>query len=235
MFTIKTEVFGIFLLCCCSSEGSIVLMNRTSVALPKETVQWQIEVEIPANTSASVQCYVNKHQVWISPVIKQSHAPRKVRLVANVTMNSSLDSGEFYFNYMNEVVYGVVLVQDGFFLPEMGVRSFVIPLLAFSVLLMLFSITGSVYIFKLYKEHLPAKVEEDGVKKRKTKNNKAVQEETGTSDSVYTALDSRQVSVYDVLNVDEDRSESRDSQREANASTMEEGIFESVYENLATL
>lgn len=88
-------------------------MNRTSVALAEETIFWKIVVNVPANTSHTVRCYMNKQEVWKSENIGHHyHGTKTTTFLANVTMNDwNLNSEDFYFQYMDEKVYGVVLVR----------------------------------------------------------------------------------------------------------------------------
>ncbi|GAA6087899.1 uncharacterized protein si:ch211-243a20.4 [Tachysurus ichikawai] len=233
MPTTQFGVLWIFLLCCChKSEAKLVLKHRTSMALAGERVSNMLEVTIPANSTGHlIKCFYKSHQVWEHPTVYTSSVfPQKIDLPVNITMHNSSCSGEYYFEYMNEKVYWVVRVQD------MGYQLHsVIPMLAvISVLLLLLSIIGSVYICMWYKNHFPSEGDEDDVKAKGGKRN-TVATEGATSDSVYTALENRTVSVYEVLNVDEVTRASakcQTSKKKAKPSPVEEGIFESVYENL---
>ncbi|MCJ8747994.1 hypothetical protein PDJAM_G00159860 [Pangasius djambal] len=236
MFTTQFGVFLIFLLCCCNkSEAKLSLKSRTSVALAGKTVIHQLEVTIPPNgTQGYVMCYRNSHEVWRHQ-IEQNNSPNPVtkHLSPNITMHNSSCSGEYYFMYMNERLYWVVLVRDVGYLPD--TESFVIPFLVVIIILLLLSVAGSVYIFMWYKNQSLSEGDGDQVKAKSRKRNAVETVEGATSDSVYTALEHRTVSVYDVLNVDEARksnTESQTSKTKARPSPVEEGIFESVYENL---
>ncbi|KAB5523495.1 hypothetical protein PHYPO_G00153210 [Pangasianodon hypophthalmus] len=236
MLTTPFGVFWIFLLCCCSkSEAKLSLKSRTSVALAGKTVIHQLKVTIPPNgTKDYIICYQNMHRVW-QKEIEQNPSPNSkiIELSPNITMHNSSSSGEYYFSYKSEKLYWVVLVRDVGYLPD--TESFIIPLLVVIILLLLLSIAGSVYIFKWYKNQSLSEGDGDKVKAKNRTRNAVATVEGATSDSVYTALDHRTVSVYDVLNVDEARkakTESQTSNKKAKPSPVEEGIFESVYENL---
>ncbi|KAK2818045.1 hypothetical protein Q7C36_021978 [Tachysurus vachellii] len=236
MPTTQFGVLWILLLCCChKSEAKLVLKHRTRLALAGESVTNMIEVTIPANSTGHlIKCFHKSHQVWEHPTdYKASVFPQKKDLSVNITMHNSSCSGEYYFEYMNEKVYWIVRVQDMGYQPH--TKILVIPMLAvISVLLLLLSIIGSVYICMWYKNHFPSEGDEDNMKAKEKKRN-TVATEGATSDSVYTALENRTASVYEVLNVEEATrasAKSQTSKKKAKPSPVEEGVFESVYENL---
>ncbi|XP_017312679.1 uncharacterized protein si:ch211-243a20.4 isoform X1 [Ictalurus punctatus] len=233
MFTTQVGVFWIILLCFCyKSEAEFSLENRTCVALAGRSVIHQLKVTIPANsTGSTIRCYQNSQKVW-EQLIHRSSTPKTIPLTANITMHNSSSSGEYYFQYMDKKLYWVVLVREEGYLPDM--ETSVIPLLVVLIVLLLFSVAGSVCIFKLYKNHSQSEGEGDKGKTKKRKRN-TVATEGATSDSVYMDLEHKTVSVYDVLNVEDKRREIIESQtsvKKAKPSPVEEGIFESVYENL---
>ncbi|KAI4871977.1 hypothetical protein NFI96_034498 [Prochilodus magdalenae] len=162
--------------------------------------------------------------------------PKKQQLWANITMHNSSSSGEYCFHYLKEKCYLVVLVRDvGYIRPDEHLESDVIPLLLVTTILLLFSIAGSVYVFKWHKDHPESEEAGDGGNIRNRENNVTTTAQSPNSESVYTALEPRPVSIYDVLNVDQVRrqsTEKRTSKEMVEASKAEEGIFESVYENL---
>ncbi|KAI5618400.1 hypothetical protein C0J50_21988 [Silurus asotus] len=208
--------------------------NRTNVALAGKPVILQLEVTIPVNGSKSrIKCYHDGHQVW-EHVTNQNTSPNPIKksLSANISMANRSCSGEYYFEYMDEKHYWVVLVRDVGYLQETG-SSFT-PLLVVFIVLLLSSLTGSIFILKWYKAHSPSEGKEDHEKVKKGKRNTVTTEEGATSDSVYTELEKRTVSVYDVLKVDEVRkasTKSESSKKKAKSAPVEEGILESVYEN----
>ncbi|KAF4075206.1 hypothetical protein AMELA_G00231970 [Ameiurus melas] len=233
MFTTQVGVFWIILLCCYNkSEAEFSLQNRTCVALAGRSVIHQLKVSIPANsTKSKIMCYQNSHKVW-ERSIPFSPTPKTLPLTANITMYNSSSSGEYYFQYGDKKLYWVVLVREEGYLPDM--ETSVIPLLVVLIVLLLSSVTGSVCIFKLYKNHSQSEGEGDKGKAKQRKRN-TVATEGATSDSVYMDLEHKTVSVYDVLNIEEERREIIESQtsvKKAKPSAVEEGIFESVYENL---
>ncbi|XP_027011742.1 uncharacterized protein si:ch211-243a20.4 [Tachysurus fulvidraco] len=235
MPTTQFGVLWILLLCCChKSEAKLVLKHRTSMALAGETVTNMLEVTIQANsTGHPIKCFHKGHKVWEHPTdYKASVSPQQKDLPVNITMHNSSCSGEYHFEYMNEKVYWFVRVRDMGYQPHPKI--FVPMLAVFNVLLLLLSIIGSVYICMWYKNHFPSEGDEHNVKVKEKKKNTVATEGT-TSDSLYTALENRTASVYEVLNVDEATGASakcQTSKKTAKPSPVEEGVFESVYENL---
>lgn len=100
-------------LCVLSLSAKLSLKNRTTVALAGKTVKHHLEVTIPANsTNSKIMCYRNNHHVWedlIDP--NPSLTAKKISLSPNISMHDSLCSGEYYFMYMDEKLYWVVLVR----------------------------------------------------------------------------------------------------------------------------
>ncbi|XP_060754272.1 uncharacterized protein si:ch211-243a20.4 [Neoarius graeffei] len=156
MFITQFGVFWIVLLYCCKkSEAKLSLKNRITVALAGKTVTNQLEVTIPANSSNSnITCYQNSYKVpvWRHPIDqKPSTSATTISLSPNISMHTSSCSGEYYFQYKDERLYWVVLVRDEYYvgMPHMDMVS--ILLLVVLTVLLLLNITGSVYIFKMYK------------------------------------------------------------------------------------
>ncbi|KAL6481664.1 hypothetical protein MHYP_G00097440 [Metynnis hypsauchen] len=239
MFAVQLGIYCIFLLCCSNksqANGLLVVNNRTSVALANETLHFHIRVTVPANSSRTkVSCSRNGHEIWKEYLHNEQSVNKDEQLWANITMNNSSSSGEYVFQYQKENVYWVALVRDvGYIEPDESLEADVIALVVVTTILLIFSIVGSIYIFKWQKDHPKSEKGGDGVKVRNRQSNVGVTAQGLNSESVYTALEPRPVSIYDVLNVDQVRREStkRTSEETAKTSQVEEGIFESVYENL---
>ncbi|KAL7852526.1 hypothetical protein SRHO_G00183110 [Serrasalmus rhombeus] len=239
MFAVHLGIYCIFLLCCSNKSQAndlLVVNNRTSVALANETLHFHIKVTVPANSSRTkVSCSRNGHEVWKEYVHNAQSNIKVEQLWANITINNSSSSGEYIFQYQKKNVYCVALVRDvGYIEPNESLEADVIALLVVTTILLIFSIVGSIYLFKWQKDHPKSEKGGDGVKVKNRQSNVGVTAQGLNSESVYTALEPRPVSIYDVLNVDQVRREStkRTSEETAKTSQVEEGIFESVYENL---
>ncbi|KAF5909243.1 NFAT activation molecule 1-like, partial [Clarias magur] len=191
---------------------NLILKSRTSVALAGEKLVHHLEVTIPANSSkTNILCYQNSNEIWKHAVDENTFShPLTIILSTNITMNDSSCSGEYYFKFQSEKVYWVVLVRDMGYQPDTEILIILLPVVI--IILLSLSITGSVYIFKWYKNHPPSEGDGNEAKTEKRKRNTVATEEGAVSDSVYTALGQTTVSVYDVLNVDEERRASTDSQ-----------------------
>ncbi|XP_026870643.2 uncharacterized protein si:ch211-243a20.4 [Electrophorus electricus] len=236
MFSSWSGVF-FFLLCFCNKTqviGSISVENKTSVALAGETLHYSILFNVPANKSSNVRCFRDRDKVGNWSV--KSNITKRVKLWVNITMLNSSDSGEYCFHYGDQVNCSVVLVRNvGYLEPYKVLESDVISLLVLNTLLLLFSVFGSVYVFKWHKDYPPSEKGGEGTKQRKRESNTGMRDEVPSSDSLYMSLEPRPVSIYDVLNVDETRRKSAErvkSKEPAKTSQEEQGIFESVYENL---
>ncbi|XP_007253196.3 uncharacterized protein si:ch211-243a20.4 [Astyanax mexicanus] len=239
MFVVKFGIFCICLLCCCnrSEAKELVVKNRTSVALAGETLSINIMVTVPVNSSGTkVSCKYKNIEVWRHTFKHVYSVPTPMWLWANISMPNSSFSGEYSFNYQASVLPWLVLVRDvGYVKPGEPLHSDVIALLTVTLILVLFSIIGSVFVVRWHKAPPQTEVKEDGVKGRERQSSVGVTTQVAHSESVYSSLEPRPVSIYDVLNVDQVRREStekRTSQETAKTSQAEEGVFESVYENL---
>ncbi|XP_072512725.1 NFAT activation molecule 1 [Salminus brasiliensis] len=241
MFVVRLGFFYMFLLCCCSmteAKGSLVVKDRTSVALAGETLSINIEVTVPVNISGTtVSCSRDKRTAEWSHTFDQIYpTPTLMLLSPNITMHNRTYTGEYHCKYQEETCYWVVLVRDvGYVDPDVALDSDVIALLTVTLILLIFSIIGSVYICKWHKDHPQTKESGEEVKGRERQSNVGVTTQGANAESVYTSLEPRPVSIYDVLKVDQARRESMEkhtSQETAKTSHAEEGIFESVYENL---
>nr|XP_020452809.1 uncharacterized protein LOC109958475 isoform X2 [Monopterus albus] len=120
-----------------------------------------------------------------------------------------------------------------------------ITVAVFTGILLLFSVVGSVYVFRGH--WLITKCGETG-KKRKQNNEereeRAVEEDVKTvpSPSIYASLEPRPASIYDVLdhsaaNIEPDQEQAKPEKKEPHktkvqtAQHQDEGMLESVYEN----
>lgn len=93
-------------------SAKLSLDKRTNVALAGKTVVLDLEVTVPANsTKSNITCYRNNHKVWTHSIDDVSPNPQRKKMSATITMHNSSCSGEYYFKYINEKVYWVVLVR----------------------------------------------------------------------------------------------------------------------------
>ncbi|XP_076839128.1 NFAT activation molecule 1 [Brachyhypopomus gauderio] len=216
------------------AQGSLSIANRTSIALAGETLHYRISVTVPANKSNIVRCFKDGVEVWKADV-KRSTA-MTAKLWANITVQNSSDSGEYYISYESKERHWVVLVRDvGYCEPDMDLPIDIISLLVLSTVLLVFSVSGSVYVIKWHKDHPLSGEGGEGTKVNKRESNTDARDEAPPSDSVYTALEPRPVSIYDVLGDEEGRGinvERLHSEETAKTAQEEEEMFESVYENL---
>lgn len=93
-----------------SLSAKLVLKKRTSVALAGEAVNHLLEITLPANSTGDrIKCFHNSHQVWEQSIFYKANPISQ--MIARITMDNSSCSGEYYFEYMNEKQYWVVLVR----------------------------------------------------------------------------------------------------------------------------
>lgn len=241
MYAAKPVLCWIVILCCwqetLATPTMISMLNRTRVALAGETLDFYLSVFVPANyTTSKVVCYTqNKTKVWSKEITsKISETTEPVR--ARINMRNSSSSGNYYFSYANQEAHWVVQVRDkGYQEPPKELESAIIVMLAFSGILLIFTVAGSLYILKSYKEHTPCRDDKNEVAEQKPgESDGEILDEDAASASLYTTLQCRSGSIYDTLHSDTmhvENSKKKKSEKHYNA--QEDDVLDSVYENLS--
>ncbi|XP_051560479.1 uncharacterized protein si:ch211-243a20.4 [Myxocyprinus asiaticus] len=239
MNLVKPVLCWIFILCFWrETEGTKISMpNRTRVALAGETLDFNLSVTIPANhTEGNLECCKtqSKETVWKMELERTLSEVTK-SVVARIKMHNSSCSGDYYFRYATQEVHWVVLVMDkGYQEPGDVLENDTIILMIFSGILLFFSVPGSLYILKSYKEQ-PLSGEERNkvVEKRPEESEDDVGvEEDAASASLYTALQHRPGSIYDILNPETMRQmENNQKSGKKYWKAQEDEVFDTVYEN----
>ncbi|XP_058641412.1 uncharacterized protein si:ch211-243a20.4 isoform X2 [Onychostoma macrolepis] len=213
------------------------MLNRTRVALAGENLDFNLSVFIPANyTTSKLVCYhtQSKTRIW-SKDLKSELFDTTPLVRARINMHNSSSSGNYYFSYANQEVHWVVHVRDkGYQEPPEELDSAIITMLAFSGILLIFTVAGSLYILKSYKEHPPCRDDKnEAAEQRPGESDEVILDEDAASASLYTTLHCRSGSIYDTLHSDTmhvENTKKKKSEKHCNA--QEDDIFDSVYENL---
>ncbi|XP_058641422.1 uncharacterized protein si:ch211-243a20.4 isoform X3 [Onychostoma macrolepis] len=126
------------------------------------------------------------------------------------------------------------LKNKGYQEPPEELDSAIITMLAFSGILLIFTVAGSLYILKSYKEHPPCRDDKnEAAEQRPGESDEVILDEDAASASLYTTLHCRSGSIYDTLHSDTmhvENTKKKKSEKHCNA--QEDDIFDSVYENL---
>ncbi|XP_071245560.1 uncharacterized protein [Salvelinus alpinus] len=236
------------------ANPAISMPDRIRVALAGETVHYKLRVTIPMNQSSSDlvcsgppdQKKIKEWNILFSPETKT------ITFNWEITAYNSSYSGEYNCKYKNVEIFWTLLVKDeGYRQPYSGFSLFIV-LGALTTGLLIFSVIGSIYVFKsqLGQFILKNGSTGSGVSRRNRGENEEEEENSKTSvnaaasASVYASLESRPASVYEVLTpgasaaaVNREsvqrkvkvKRKSKESME--NATPQGEGIFECVYEN----
>ncbi|XP_063065164.1 uncharacterized protein si:ch211-243a20.4 isoform X2 [Engraulis encrasicolus] len=261
-----TVLCSVFLGLLGQTEGrATITLNvpHTHVVLAGQKLHLKFIVTVPLNTSAAtLACYHDDRKVTSTYHID----PNTIRGQRNkfILFNNSSESGEYHCRFTHgdtwQNIYLAVLVQDkGFREMYHGLRDEVVaPVAAVTVFFLIFSVVGTICIYRSQAaEGRPGNIGAgtgagtagartsvaSATRTSVASGNAAVQavdDEDGGANSVYTTLESRPTSIYDVLDpsVSGSRAQSKKSSRKRSkkqgeaASAAEDGIFESVYENL---
>ncbi|XP_062384223.1 uncharacterized protein LOC134071471 [Sardina pilchardus] len=226
---------------------------RTRVVLARHDLRLNFTAVVPRNTTHNIlQCYREKKSVTPEHNLETGWKERHEQVEVVLSLNDSSDSGQYRCTFRNAPpVYLYILARDEGFTKQYLSDDVVAPVAILTALLLVFSTLGSVYI---YKSQAALDGHGDGgtnVTMVRTSQGgdaggAAVEDATddeeaaaAADNSVYTTLESRPASIYEVLDpsASNSRTQSKKSSRKSSkkkdeAAPAEDGIFESVYENL---
>nr|XP_046187391.1 uncharacterized protein si:ch211-243a20.4 [Oncorhynchus gorbuscha] len=230
------------------ANPAISMPDRIRVALAGETVHYKLKVTIPMNQSSSnLVCSGPPEQKKIKEwIILLSPETKTTTFNLEISAYNSSYSGEYNCKYKNVEIFWTLLVKDeGYRQLYSGFILFIV-LGALTTGLLIFSVIGSIYVFKSQWNGSTG----SGVSRRNRGENEEEEENSNTSVNaaasapVYASLESRPASVYEVLtpgapaaavnreSVQRKGKVKRKSKESVeNATPQGEGIFECVYEN----
>ncbi|KAK6300631.1 hypothetical protein J4Q44_G00287290 [Coregonus suidteri] len=230
-----------------AANTAISMPDRVRVTLAGETLHFILKVTIPMNQNSSdLVCSgppdQKEIQRWPLPFSQTTKDP----LTLTITARNSSYSGEYNCKYKNAEIFWTLLVKDeGYRQPY----SDFIVLGALTTGLLIFSVIGSIYVFKSQWGQFTLKNGStgSGVSRRNRGENEEEEDSkinAAASASVYASLESRPASVYEVLAPGAAAAVNRESvqrkekvKRKKSKESMEDAtpqgdvIFECVYEN----
>lgn len=225
----------------------MTLESRVFVAFTGSDLNITCELKIPANHSKdALKCH--------SPLQKQIYhiIPPDQPGIHNVTLmlRNLTISGEYSCQYKTAKVYWFLRVRDDGYkeIPMLDYTECIV-VGVFTGVLLVFSVVGSVYVFRgHWKEH--PKCGDTGRQQKETREERKEKETQGnnldaltaTSTSFYASLEPRPRSIYDVLDcsaasTEPDQSKAKPKKKKSKNTEVQitepqqEGVFESVYEN----
>ncbi|KAI7811220.1 hypothetical protein IRJ41_011787 [Triplophysa rosa] len=173
--------------------------NRIRVALTGQTLIFNLSLNVPANrTYKSPDCYHQSKRInWDNEKILQSSV-----METELKMHDVSFSGNYFCCYEGRTVHWVVLVRDkGYEEPSVSLDKGITIQMCVSGILLIFSVAGSLYILKSYKKQPPIKDKNNEVTEQRPEDAEdAAMDEDVASSSVYTDLEHRTCSIYNMLN-----------------------------------
>ncbi|XP_041840270.1 uncharacterized protein si:ch211-243a20.4 [Melanotaenia boesemani] len=238
-------VFFLSSVCTGMDKANIKLESKVFVAFKGKDLSIGCEIKKPANeTKSQLKCF-NSHNIEIHSVDITAQGLQPGTETRNLHLKKLNDSGKYYCRYKQSQAYWFLRVRtEGYkHVEPWGYKEFSIVAVVTGGLL-IFSVVGSVYVFRgHWKERITACGEADRKEKRKhtetEEDNMDVM--AAQSTSFYASLEPRPRSIYDVLDHSAPRIEPKDPKKpnskktglsEKVKETPDEGVFESVYENV---
>ncbi|XP_054635873.1 uncharacterized protein si:ch211-243a20.4 isoform X2 [Dunckerocampus dactyliophorus] len=244
-------IFKMLLPFCVGTESPrFVLRNTAFVAFTGEDLHVHFDLRVPLNQSKDdMTCFDPFHRPifnrLIPPTIGHSETIREV-----LQLHKLQTSGEYHCQYKMARAYWFVRLRDEGYRDVVRVdyTDFIIVGF-FSGVLLVFSVVGSVYVFRGTWKQIPEcgnPSKERKQKKERTQAKRPEDDDMGviitSSTSLYASLEPRPLSVYDVLdhsavNIDSHerkpalKSKSGQKPVAQSPQAQDEGVFESVYEN----
>ncbi|XP_029949888.1 NFAT activation molecule 1 [Salarias fasciatus] len=227
---------------------SIELESLVFVAFKGEDLTITGNLSKPANQGPDILTCFNPSRQKIYSCDTKATANSTDSEPLNLELKKLSDSGEYYCEYKTVKVHWFLLVRDaGYKEAEMLDYTEFIILGVVTAVLMVFSIVGSVYVFRGHWK--VTKCGGTGKKQPQNREEKT-QSETGEdkvdvtaqSSSFYASLEPRPASIYDVLdhsaaNKQPEQKKAKPKKRgpkeavQPNTEQPDEGVFECVYEN----
>ncbi|XP_074519072.1 NFAT activation molecule 1 [Halichoeres trimaculatus] len=249
LLTNLTCVFHSFFPSVCSGQDApmIHLESTVFVAFRGEHLNIQAQLKIPANQSQGIlKCFDPPGKQIFSCDIRAT-GPQLEVMHQELNLKNLTIPGEYYCQYSTAKVYWFIQLRDEGYIELTSWDPTECIVATFTALLLVFSVGGSVYVFRgNWKEHitncgdLSRKLEQNTEEREEQENN--VDYVSDPSTSFYASLDHRPRSIYDVL--DHSAAKGEPEQRKAKTKKKElkermeqttqnqhEGVFESVYEN----
>nr|XP_020452808.1 uncharacterized protein LOC109958475 isoform X1 [Monopterus albus] len=244
-----TWIFAFFIPCVCTGMGTpkLSLENTVFVAFRGENLTIKGDLTKPANQSGDKLTCTDPFNKKIYSRTFDLPAAKAKKYNLTLVIKNLNSSGEYYCNYKEDKVYWFLRIRDKGYrdMEKISDKAKFITVAVFTGILLLFSVVGSVYVFRGH--WLITKCGETG-KKRKQNNEereeRAVEEDVKTvpSPSIYASLEPRPASIYDVLdhsaaNIEPDQEQAKPEKKEPHktkvqtAQHQDEGMLESVYEN----
>ncbi|XP_023274934.1 uncharacterized protein LOC111664535 [Seriola lalandi dorsalis] len=249
LFFMLTWIFFFPSVCSGMDAPKLSLETRVFVALADEKLTIKCSVTKPANQTEDMMACYDLHHNMIYNCVIEATAGKTTIFPLTLYVGPLNVSGEYYCQYQRLKAYWFLRVRDsGYTEPVMLDYTEFIVLAFLTGVLLVFSVIGSVYVFRGHPKEQITQCGETGGKRKQNKEERKAKEtkedkvDVTTAPSLYASLEPRPRSIYDVL--DPSAANGKSDQGKAKAKknkphkTMgqttehqDEGVFESVYEN----
>ncbi|XP_071329386.1 NFAT activation molecule 1 isoform X2 [Trachinotus anak] len=235
-------------ICSGMDAPNLTLESTVFVALAGEDLTIKCDVRKPANLGVdNMTCSDPLHkEIYNCNITETKDQTKNISLKLHLQQLN--DSGEYSCQYQTVKVYWFLRVRrDGYTRP---IDYTFIIMSVFTGVLLVFSVVGSVYVFRGHQKEQITQCGEMGGKRKQNREKRKAREmkddnidvTTAPSTSLYASLETRPRSIYDVLDHSAAKRESDQGKTKAKknepqktteqtAQHQEEGVFESVYEN----
>ncbi|XP_039677200.1 uncharacterized protein si:ch211-243a20.4 isoform X2 [Perca fluviatilis] len=246
---VSTWIFVFFFLSVCSGMSTLELESTVFVAFAGEEIAIKCELVIPANQTRYVLTCSDPFENQIYNYSSETTGQRQ-RVQLTLKLKNLAMSGEYSCQYKKATVYWFLRVRgDGYRDLVMWDYTEFIIVAVFTGVLLVFSVVGSVCVFRGHGKCTTECRNTDRKRKQNTEEMKETEMEednmdviTAPSTSFYASLEPRPRSIYDVLdhsaaNREPDQSKAKPKKREPKETMTQptqdqhEGVFEIVYEN----
>ncbi|XP_030281228.1 NFAT activation molecule 1 [Sparus aurata] len=248
---ISTWIFVLFFSSVCSgmTQPKLNLESRVFVAFTGEDLNIKSTLMLPANqTSDILTCSDPFHtQIYNCTIPMTAIHPKTFS--PTLELKNLKTSGEYSCRYKNAEAFWFLRVRnDGYKEPTVDYRESII-VAVFTAVLLVFSVVGSVYVFRGHWKERGTDSSNTGRKRKQNRDDRKEEMEkdnvdilTATSTSFYASLEARPRSIYDVLDTsaasrEPEQSKAKPKKKEPKKTTVQtaqpqnEDVFESVYEN----
>ncbi|KAM7008654.1 uncharacterized protein LKV04_000750 [Tautogolabrus adspersus] len=228
----------------------VYLETTVFVAFKYEAIVIEAHLQIPGNQSKDIlQCFdPSQRQIYSCNVTDTADQPLNTTLI--LEPKNLIRSGEYRCRYKTATVYWFLRLRDKVYSEPIMWNPTELIVAIFTSGLLVFSVVGSVYVFRgNWKEHF-THCGQPSRKDKKKREERMVREEqednlnvvTDPSTSFYASLEQRPGSIYDVLDRSttkggSDKSKAKVKKKEPQQTMVQttqnqhEDVVDSVYEN----
>ncbi|XP_035031640.1 uncharacterized protein si:ch211-243a20.4 [Hippoglossus stenolepis] len=246
LLLILTWIFVFSSVCSGMHAPKLSLESTVFVAVEGENLTIDCNISKPPNKPKdTMKCFDPlQNQIFVCDLNATSDNITMFKLKLQLKMNRS---GEYHCVYQSAIVYWFLRVRaNGYERPPM-LSYTEVCVAVFTGVLLVFSVVGSIYVFRGHWKEPITKSDKTSGKQRQNRGETETREteedvDKKTAPPTYASLQARPRSIYDVLdlsaaNQEPDQRETKPNKNKHTEKTEQttqpqaDGVFESVYEN----